>query len=1296
MRQQASRKILILLSCLLAEVGLFGAEPYMFERIQVEDGLSQNMVYSIFQDEKDFIWLGTQSGLDRYDGGSFRIFTTEGHNGLGNDGILSVSAGPDGKIWVGTIDGLSLFDPRRENFTAFPVRDEDGHLIQGMVHTVTGDRSGNFWASVTDTCLVKFAPDLTYELMSPFCDVPGARIRSMYADADGSIWVASYVSGLLRIREDGQSARYSYDGDDMFTKVVRLDGEHLLVGTMNRGVLKFSRKTHIFTQFEGFDASSAHFVHDILCDSKGRIWVGCENGLLVRETSGKITHLTHTPNNPYSISDNAVFSLCEDNEGGIWVGTYFGGVNYYSEYSSQFRKYLPLPGENGLKGKNISEFLEDSKGNVWFGTEDAGLHMMNPATGEISNGYLPATNVHSLLEDSGKLWVGTYNEGLFILDIRSKRYQNVRPAGISGSALDNNIYSLMHDSAGNIWLGTDNGLFIHEARSGKFIKFSAERISSQVNDLWQDEDGAIWIATIGQGLFKCNPDRTLSSISGHPQFITCILEDRNHDFWMGTDGSGILHYSRGSGTLEIRHDISRSLPAKTIYKLLEDNSGNIWGSTSHGLFRLSPEDGEIITFDNKSGLVCDQYNFKSGMKSTSGEFFFGGVKGFVSFLPDELTWPRRESRLVFNRFLLYNEEVVPGAKDSPLEQSISYAEEIRLKPDQSVFSIGFADLNYPLAGVGSYQYRMSGLDDNWINLDKAGIVTFSDLNPGNYRLEVRSIGSVDDTCGIGIHVLPPWYRTLLAKILYALLIISVVIAIVQASTWKMRKDNEKVIWEMERRKEKELYDAKIGFFTHITHEIRTPLTLITAPIADIMEKAPKDSPIYEDLSIVQRNSSRLLSLVNELLDFRKAGVETMLPNFIHTDIVALTAETMSSFKILCENRGLEVETEFPPVLEADVDKEIYIKITSNIMGNACKHAATRIHLKLESDGHQLRLSVSNDGPGIPEAEAEHIFDPFVKLDENIPGSGIGLAFARTLTETHGGRIYLDTAEADTCFCLELPLVHENTVHFRSDESDEALALAEEGGQRSRILVVDDNEDFRSFLSRKLSAKYDVLTAANGLEAKEILSKELIDLVITDLMMPGMDGMSLCASIKEDINSSHIPVILITAKTDPDTKIESVSQGADDFIPKPFQMSYLAVKVENLLKARENIRQAISSNPDLEIASMATSRKDAEFLSRLTAAIEEKMENPELGVDDLADSMNMSRATLYRKMKGVTQFSPNEFIRLCRLKKAAALLSAKELPVNDIAYLVGFSSSSYFSRCFSKQFGVSPKDYPPQK
>ena len=777
---------------------LMWAQPYTLRSLQVEDGLSQNMVYCVIQDRDDYIWIGTQDGLNRYDGNSFKVYKKTDGSGLFNDGVCSLNEDHDGNIWVGTIAGLHIFNPSNETFRFVPLRDISGNPIDGLVRDIEFGPEGEAYVAIADTCLIRIGRDFTSRQISLGEKGRGINIRDLQTDSAGNLWIASYAGGLLELqgKDLDKIKQYPFKGKSgqMFTKVKPLDNETLLVGSVDYGVLKFHLRNKTFTNVDGMGAGDVNFVHDILVASDGRVWVGAENGVHISDASG-VTRLVHTADISNPISDNAVFCLTEDIDGGVWIGTYFGGVNYYSPYSSLFQRFVPVPGENRLRGKNISEFCLAGDGSIWIGTEDAGLHRFYPDEGRFESGFLPAGNIHALKIIDNKLWVGSYGQGLFVLSQNGRNYRKYSLDSEGGGPGGNSAYSIFKDLSGTIWIGTERGLFQYNASADRFYRVAEDLIYSHVNDILQDFYGRLWFATMGQGVFRLDPETGIwLNLGDMDPYISCMLEDSAHDIWLGTEDSGIIYYNHKTGESERRWTEEDGLPNNMIYMLLEDNSGGIWGSTNHGLFHLTPNRDRVIRFDHRSGLTGDQFNFKSGMKAPDGTLYFGGVKGFVSFRPESFNYPPRPSKIVFSRFNIYNSEVKRWPKDA-----------IVLRPDQKMFSIGFADLDYSSFGIKTYQYRLLGQDKDWINIEQSHLISFSNLPSGRYRLEVRAnplnAAPGDPVKGLDIRIMPPWYRRAPAIIGEVIIILFLLYLLGRFVASKIRKLNQEAVErELERRR----------------------------------------------------------------------------------------------------------------------------------------------------------------------------------------------------------------------------------------------------------------------------------------------------------------------------------------------------------------------------------------------------------------------------------------------------------------------------------------------------------------
>lgn len=1283
---------------------------YYFKRLQVEDGLSQNTVYAILQDSQGYLWFGTQDGLNRYDGRNFKVFKRNNGDSttIGNNTITAIAKDRQGNLWVGTGDGAYVYNYQSEQFRRYLVTSVDGEQVTGVVRDIQVDAQGNVWMAVFNKGVFRASSDgrLIYFNLAQGENPAPVWIRRIAFDKDGNVWIGTYQQGMYSLNaKDGSLAQYliqedSATGEDNdVNDIVLLDTENLLVGTSNRGVQQFNLRTKTFSPLLERDAKDKPlYVRRLIQSQNGELWIGTESGLFIYHLpSRKVENLRHISGDNFSITDNAIHSVYEDREGGMWLGTYFGGINYYIQSYSLFEKYYPSPQEHSLQGKSISEFCEVDDGTIWIGTEDAGLHTFNPVTKRFAHGYLPASNIHALMHDRDKLWIGSFTEGLFILNLSTKRFKQYKNSPIEGSLINNNVYAIHKDYTGTVWVGTMMGLCWHDEATDAFIPVQSAEITTQVNDIVEDRWGTLWVATIGGGIYAYEKNTDTwrhypTPIAGDASSgrVTCLVLDQQHRLWAGTEGAGIFRYDRATGTFTGSLSEDNGLPNNVIYRLVEDLNGHIWGSTNSGLFKLDTKDGSIAIFTHANGLLGDQFNYKSGFRSHTGKLFFGGIKGFVAFAPYTMWVNEVPPPVVINSIQFSDTELV-GVSEVEIPQHVS------------LFSINFAALSFVSPRRNQYAYMLADKDKEWIFADGQTKVTYSNLPPGDYVFRVKASNSDgvwnEQGASLQIRVLPPFYRTTWAYGLYLLLFSLATYGVVRYFIRRIQKRNMRMLQTISQRKENELYNAKIEFFTNITHELRTPLSLIKAPLEEIMKQTAPSDASWENLSIMERNTNRLLKLVNELLDFRKAESKGIAVHFATTDMLFVINETIKRFQSSASVQDIDINLNLPEdSLLVDLDVEIFTKILSNLLHNSLKHASRQITLSVQEMPGYVRVAVENDGERIDPELADRIFLPFFKLDEKSPGSGLGLAFSKSLAELHNGNLYLDD-ENLTVFVLELPL--RQAGHHRWDDRNDALSnTASMSGAddafridtRKTVLMAEDNVEFQQFLAGQLQEEYQLVLAGNGREALDILKDRHVDMVISDIIMPVMDGVTLCKHIKEDVKFSHIPVILLTAKTGMKSKIDGLKVGADEYIDKPYSIDYLRARIENLLESRRKIREAYHTLPETAYESIAHSKADQRFLDKLVEAIHAHLDQTDLDVDKLAGLLNMSRATFYRKVKNISELTPNDFIRVVRLKKAAELLKAKDYRISEIAYLVGFTSPSYFSKCFQQQFGVLPKDF----
>lgn len=1320
------KKLLLLLICSLtcqfSAKGQSGNGVYYFRNMAVEDGLSQNMVYSIIQDNSGFIWLGTIDGLNRFDGINFKIYKRDDSvdGSIGSNKILSLLQVDNDHIWVGTANGIYIHDLNLEKFTRFEEKTGEGKMVEGIIRDIKADREGNIWIAAQEKGVFLYTRDGKLKL----CDIHDANARKIDFDSKGNIWVATHGGGILRIHpQTGAISRFLLDSetknrsDNDVNIILPLNSSRLLIGTSNKGVLQFDLTRERFMPFlEKGGNGTPLYVRSLMKTETQELWIGTEEGIYIHDLKTNRCHnIRHRHNDPYSLSDNAIHSLYQDREGGIWVGTFFGGVNYFHPAFTQFRKYYPISGQNSISGKSISEFCEDEQNNLWIGTEDEGLNHLDLTTGRFSRSSIPAKNIHSLLYDNRKLWVGTFSEGLYVMDLPTRSYKNYTNS--THNLKDDNIYSIYKDGSGRIWLGSSTGLQFYEPSTDNFIRVREEIIRNQVNDITEDHNGILWFATIGDGIYSYDrfTERwrhylipSAHGVNDTGRSIICILKDKKNRLWVGTEGAGVAIYDKASDSFRNVATAREGLPNEVIYRLIEDSRGYIWGSTNKGIFMLVPETMKITSYFHSKGLLGDQFNYKSGYMDKNGTIYFGGVKGFVAFNPVELETNGIIPPIVLTNFQIWNSQVPIGTTHSPLKQSITRTSRITLPHNISVFSISFAALSYVYPKGNLYAYKLEGRDDEWIQVKQIQPehnVNYSDLPPGNYTFLVKganSDGIWNETAAtLSIKILPPWYRTIWAYILYFTLVSTIITLTICHFLRKARKRNEQALKELENTKEKELLASKIEFFTHITHEIRTPLSLIKIPIEDIFSKIGQDNPYLENLTIVQRNVNRLLKLVNELLDFRKSESKSLRLNFIRVDVVQVLEEIIDIFRPSFELKQITLTTNYSSSSHlADIDREVFIKIISNLLSNSLKYSASIVILELQHSDDHFRIIVENDGNTIPDEYLDKIFEPLFKLNHNKKGTGLGLAFVKSLVELHKGSIYCDNSkEKRTIFVLTLPNHQERTLLINENETaEEGKAelclhpLPSDEKKRSTIVTIEDNRDFQHLLYNQLSPRYNLIQCGNGMEALEILEKHHVDMVITDIMMPVMDGLELCQAIKDNIKFSHIPVILLTAKHALEARIEGINTGADEYIVKPYSTEYLLARIENLLENRRRMIELFRKSPEMAFKDISHSKADELFMQKIIDIIHENISDPDLNIDKIAEEAAVSRSTLYRKVRVISELTPNEFITLIRLKKAAELIRERQYQISEIAYMVGFSSPNYFSKCFYKQFGILPKDF----
>lgn len=1303
---------------------------YSFMNIGSESGLSQSNVKAILQDSYGFMWFGTKNGLNRYDGSRIvAIDCNDCKKRRSNHNISALFEDDDRRLWVGTDEGVYIYDIKHDEFTFIDNHAPDGAMMENWVACIDRDQSGNIWIVVPDKGIFRWVEDGLFHYTLPVHDQPS----DLCVTHDGSVWVCGWNMGLMKYDPAADKfvqVRRDKNGCSLLgieTNTISADGDCLVLAVQSGGLKKYDFVKNEFTDIDVPELHNTYVRNAEVFD--GEIWVGTHNGLyVVNETTGDVVHSKSSMTEPNSLSDNIIYTIYRDREGGTWLGTMFGGVDYYARRNLNFRKFLPRSGQNSLSSRRIRE-LATAGDCIYVGTEDAGVNIFDINTFNAAQVACPTQMKEpvtlAIYSYGGNAYCSYFKGGLQVIDNQGheKFYPN------SQLGIENSIYAIMIDSKGRMWVGGDAGLYCSQQAGSLDFKEVENFADVWIWDIIETAGDELWLATMGYGVVKYNvstgrvkfytndpaDEQSLSSNS-----VSSIMRDSAGNLWFSTDRGGICRYNAESDDFS-RFSITDGFPDDVAYKILEDDNGYLWFGTNRGLVKFNPKDGAVRTYTTKEGLCSNQFNYKSAVKGSDGRFYFGTIGGLVSFDPKADIEMQPEAPIYFTRLSIANEEVTERTPGSPLKVSILETDKITLPHDKASISLDVAVLSYSSSIAKDYYYRLEPVDKQWIKTSQAGI-QYANLSPGEYVLHV----SADPNAGVAsrslsITVSPPWWQSTVATVGWLVLVVCIFTV---WFVWYRHHKNKQLaerqkLFEIE--KEKELYESKVDFFTEIAHEIRTPLTLINGPLEIIKEEGEEKGPhLAKNLQVIEQNTRRLLDLATQLLDFQKIGANRLKLKYETVDVAQLLRETVARFEPTFSHDGKVLRiTHCDERLMACIDKEAVTKIFSNLLTNALKYGRQSIDVELSQVGDDMVAKVTSDGDKIPAARAEQIFEPFYQLDNRTRekrGVGIGLSLSRSLAMAHKGSLVLDKAAADgvNTFMLTIPLNmggedgevevdsqlatptrdNDNNLLASRDEGDDGIN-DEEAVAGCRILVVEDEADLLDFICERLSQTFEVERATNGKEALEVLQHGNIDLILSDVMMPVMNGIEMCKSIKTDLNLCHIPVIFLTAKNDINSKIAGLKAGAEAYIEKPFSFDYLKSQVVSLLGNRRKEREAFSKRPFFPMKNVQMSKEDETFMEKAVKVINDNITDEQFNVERLAEELCMSRSSLLRKIKSVFNLPPLDFIRLIKLKKAAELIQEGNYKVGEVCFMVGFSSHSYFSKLFNKQFGMTPKDFEKQ-
>ena len=1351
---------------------IFAQQQERIQFISINEKLSQNTVTCILQDKKGFLWLGTRNGLNKYDGVNIHIY--EGNNSsLSNAYIKDIFEDTQGIIWIGSFGGgLYKYNVNTDSFHQY-IHDENviNSISGNSVSVIFQDHDGVIWVGTENGGLNKF--DIKgnkfiyykHNKDDPF-SISSNNITDIEEDDEGNLWIGTWGGGLNLF--DEKSSRFiHYFHDPSNQKTINSNDVNRLVKGKNRNIwvatqqglnrLHYDNKSKYVITDVPIGRKTEIIEHKVILsvlEEDDKLWVGTENGgiRLIDLQTNEIEYYTYNPKYKNSILSNSIWSLFKDNTGIIWVGTFNKGLFKVDSRHQKFPHFIQNPYNlNSISDNSISSFAEDQEGNLWIGTDGGGLNYWNIKlnkyvhykSAHLKPGSLRSDAVLSLLlDDNEDLWVGTWQGGVNILRKGGDFFEHfdLGMQNINGD-YKGNIMFIIKDNKGRIWISDyRNGVFVYDQKT-KILTHLMEDgnnprslNSNLVRTIFEDREGTIWIGTEGGGLNKCieqdgnfyfdhfvhdiNDEKSISN-----NIIMTSFEDSKGNLWIGTSG-GLDLMNRETNEFT-KFGKKQGFPNEVIYGILEDSENNLWISTNNGLVRWIHGDNSIAVYDESDGLQSLEFSKNAYLKLKNGELLFGGINGFNKFLPSSIKDNESSPPVYITGFDLSNKRIYPTTNGT-LTQNIITTEKIELNYEQNDLSFEFAILNFSRPEKSVYAYQLNNYDEDWQEVGTRRYASYTNVPPGHYIFRVKATNSngkwSDNMASIEILVSPPWYNTYWAYSIFIIIITGLLVLGIQIVVNRERLQNQIKIDHLEISNMQEANQMKTRFFANISHEFRSPLTLILGPL-----KSLSDNPAFESskkqISMMIRNAQRLLDLINQLLELSKIEAGHMKLEATENDIISFVKPIVHSFNSLASKKYIAYKVELPnDKIKVYFDKEKLEKIVINLISNAIKYTPEfgEIIVKIIEKNKEVVFEVNDNGIGIPKEEMEFVFNRYYRINNKeskaSKGTGIGLSLSRELVNLHKGRIELESEEnSGAVFRVYLQLgkdhlseeeilehksefLYENSqVQIQENDFTELTKtndIEDELEGFPIILVIEDNKDIRTYVTEILGESYRVLQADNGSDGLKLALENIPDLIISDIMMPGLDGYELCRKVKSDLKTSHIPVVLLTAKASNDSALTGFEMGADYFIIKPFNSKILLLRIKNMLKSRDLIKENLLKDKtiNLDPKNIKINAKDEGFLKKAVEVVELNMENSNFYVDDLGKELGLSRMQLYRKLKGLIGQSANEFTRSIRLKRAVQLIEQRTLTISEITYEVGFTDLQYFRDCFKKQFGVNPTEY----
>lgn len=1308
------------------------AQGISFRHLTTNDGLSNNSVISIYQDERNFMWFGTRNGLCLYNGNEFITYKYQKNSSSSilSNGINQLTGNLKGEIYCMTSQGVSIFNIAQNEFST---------LIQKCVDAIHYHQT--LYVAIENKIY-----QYNNKHIVPFYELPiaEAKIKAIHIEADRTL-IGTEKHGLFVVDPKGQVAHPVKRGN--VSTIFKENEQKFWIGTWEYGLylLEKDSVTNYRHLPEQPGSISSNFVRSCCLDENGNLWIGTFNGLnMLNMKTQTFTQYTKT-NDPGSLSHSSIWSLLCDRQGTIWIGTYFGGINFFNPESQVYRQYKQSEYESqGLSSPIVGKMTEDNNQNLWICTEGGGLNKLNLKTREfqwykLKNSNISHNNLKAIYYDNKKeiIWLGTHLGGLNKLDLHTNKLTHYNAINDAKETILSNIIRDIVSYNNQLILATPQGVHIFDPQTGiskrMFPEYTNEITS--VSHLFIDHRNILWICGTENGTYAYNFNTEKltnykhnlaigNSISSNS--VNCIFEDSRNRLWFCTNESGFDLYNYSTDSFENFDAERNGLGSNTVYSGCELTGNRILFTTDNGFSILDCDTKKCKAYNHENGVPLTTINEHALYKTKDGEIFIGGIQdGMISFYDKDIDYTPNNYNILPFRLIVNGKEITVNDDTKILKKALTETDKIILNSHQSMFSIEYAISNYITSNNNEIEYCLEGFSNVWTHARNQHTITYTNLDPGKYTLIVRTKpqpGSAINESRLNIEILPPFYRTATAYIIYILLISITLYYLIHAYNHRI-KLQESLKYEKKHTEDIEaLNQAKLKFFTNISHEFRTPLTLIIGQMEMLLQARSFAPAVYNKLLNMYKNCLQFRELINELLDFRKQEQGYMTIKVSEHNIVDFIYENYLLFQEYATQRQIKFNfRKTNDVINLWYDPRQMQKVMNNLLSNAFKYTKEggEISVSIRKGNREAIIEVSDNGTGIQPKDIDNIFNRFYQTETlNNTGTGIGLSLTKGIVELHHGTIEVySEPNAETTFCIHLKsgnehfsseqigeqqdtshhIIEENTPEIQQELLVQPYATDEffmkKEGKDAKILIVEDNNALRDMLTKIFETFYTVITAANGKEGLEKILSEQPDIVLSDIVMPELSGTELCKAIKSDMETCHIPVVLLTARTAVEHNLEGLRMGADDYITKPFNINILLSRCNNLVNSRLVLQEKFSKQPQTKAHILTTNPIDKELMDKTVAIIEKYIDNVDFNIDTLAKEIGIARTKLFTKLKAITGQTPYEFISTIRLKRAAFLLKEHpELNISEISDQLGFSSPRQFSKSFKEKYHIIPQAY----